>query len=178
MEYVVLGLLIFRSLTLYELNQAFKQGISLFYSASYGSLQIAVKNLLNKGLITFEEQVDKGRNKKTYTITSQGRDAFFDWMFAEIPVNKLEVTALSKVFFLGLIEGVEQKKQILTEILAKIQMVEADLKQMNLEISQYEVPDSHRDVLKYQLKTLDYGIQAHAFSKEWFMVLLKELEGS
>ena len=41
MENVILGLLIIQSLTLYELNRAFKQGISMFYSASYGSLQVA-----------------------------------------------------------------------------------------------------------------------------------------
>ncbi len=48
MENVVLGLLIIQSLTLYDLNRAFKQGISLFYSASFGSLQIAVKNCLTR----------------------------------------------------------------------------------------------------------------------------------
>src|SRR5512139_1502134 len=102
MEHVVLGLLMIQSLTIYGLNRAFKQGISLFYSASYGSLQTAVKNLLGKGWIVFEERVDHGRNKKVYSITEQGRRAFYEWMLEEIPANKLEVTALSKVFFLGL----------------------------------------------------------------------------
>jgi len=49
MENVILGLLMIQSLTLYELNQSFKQGISMFYSASFGSLQAAVKSLLSKG---------------------------------------------------------------------------------------------------------------------------------
>jgi PadR family transcriptional regulator, regulatory protein AphA len=176
MEYVVLGLLIIKGLTLYELNQAFKQGISLFYSASYGALQAAVKSLLGKGMIVFAEQVENGRNKKVYTITQPGRDAFFTWMFAEIPASKLEVTALSRVYFLGLIEGVEQKKQILQEILAKIQMVENDLHNMNLEISQYIVPDSFKDIFRYQVKTLDYGLHAHFMAREWFSALLKDLE--
>ena len=176
MENVVLGLLIIQSLTLYELNRAFKQGISIFYSASYGSLQIAVKNLLKKGMIVFEEKVEKGRNKKVYSITENGIEAFYQWMLDEIPANKLEVTALSKVFFLGLIPNAEQKKQIVLEILSKIQLVQDELSKMNEEISRIEIPESYRGILKYQLKTLDYGIKAHYFGREWFLALLHDLE--
>jgi PadR family transcriptional regulator AphA len=175
MENVVLGLLIIQSLTLYELNRAFKQGISMFYSASYGSLQIAIRNLLNKGMLVFEEKVDKGRNKKVYSITEHGKDAFYQWMLDEIPVNKLEVTALSKVFFLGLIHDVEQRKQIVLEILTKIELVQDELRKMNGEISQIEIPASYRDIFKYQLKTLDYGLGTHSFAREWFLALLNDL---
>ena len=178
MEHVVLGLLVIQSLTLYELNRAFKQGISMFYSASYGSLQIAVKNLLSKGMIVFEEKVDRGRNKKVYSITEAGREAFFQWMFAEIPANKLEVTALSKVYFLGLIESTEQRKEIVLEILNKIELIQGELNAMNEEISQYDIPASYSGILKYQLHTLDYGIKSHIFAREWFEALLDDLESS
>ena len=176
MEHVVLGLLMIQSLTLYGLNRAFKQGISLFYSASYGSLQAAIKNLLGKGWIVFDEQVDQGRNKKVYSITEPGRRAFYEWMLEEIPTNKLEVTALSKVFFLGLMESGEQKRQIVLEILNKVDLAQSELSEMNREISQYEIPDEYREIFKYQVKTLDYGLQAHAFASVWFQVLLEEID--
>ena len=178
MENVVLGLLIIQSLTLYELNRAFTQGISMFYSASYGSLQIAVKNLLNKGMIVYQERVDKGRNKKVYSITEHGKEAFYQWMLSEIPAKKLEVTALSKVYFLGLIQEVEQKKQILVEILTKIQWVQDQLNKMNDETGRFEIPPSYQGILKYQLKTLDYGLKAHDFAREWFLALLEDLEST
>jgi PadR family transcriptional regulator, regulatory protein AphA len=178
MENVVLGLLIIQSLTLYELNQAFKQGISMFYSASYGSLQIAVKNLLGKGMIIFEERVDKGRNKKIYSITEQGKIAFYRWMREEIPANKLEVTALSKVYFLGLLQGAEQKEQVLNEILSMIQLVQGELSEMEDALSRVEISEPYREIYTYQLKTLDYGRKAHAFAREWFQGLLDELEYS
>lgn len=178
MENVVLGLLIIQPLTLYELNRAFKQGISMFYSASYGSLQTAVKNLLTKGLVVFEERVDKGRHKKVYTITPPGREAFYAWMLAETPVTKLEVTALAKVFFLGLVPGVTQKKQIVAEILAKIRLVQDQLGEMMADLSQLGVPAACQDVFKYQLLTLDYGLQAHAFARKWFRAVLNDLEAS
>lgn len=176
MENVILGLLMIQSLTLYELNQSFKQGISMFYSASFGSLQAAVKSLLRKGWIVFEERVEHGRNKKVYSINEAGRAAFYQWMLAEIPSNKLEVTALSRVYFLGLIPTVAQQKQILVEILNKIQQVHGELNQMNAELSRLEIPAEYQGILKYQLKTLDYGIQSHVFAREWFVSLLRDLE--
>lgn len=178
MENVVLGLLIIQSLTLYDLNRAFKQGISMFYSASYGSLQVAVKNLLADGLISFTEQVEKGRNKKIYSITAQGEGAFFAWMLAEIPANRLEVTALSKVYFLGLIREAEQRKRIVGEILGKIDQVQTDLVKMDEEIRRIGIPDSYRDIFTYQLKTLDYGIQSHRFARDWFLGLVNQLEST
>jgi DNA-binding PadR family transcriptional regulator len=176
MENVVLGLLIIQSLTLYELNQAFKQGISMFYSASYGSLQITVKNLLNKRMIVFEEMVENGRNKKVYSITEQGREAFYHWMLNEIPINKLEVTALAKVYFLGLIPSSEERQQIIHEILRKVEMVQDELNSMNEEFIQLDIPAPYREIFHYQVKTLDYGRKAHSFANEWFQDLLIDLE--
>lgn len=178
MEHVILGLLIIQNLTIYGLNQTFKQGISMFYSASYGSLQTSVKNLLARGMIVYQQQVENGRTKKVYSITEQGRQEFFQWMVAEIPENKLEVTALSKVFFLGLIEDVETRQEILREILRKIDLVQGQLSQMDQQLNQYEVPNAYRDIFKFQMKTLNYGIQAHAFGRKWFQALLDELENS
>lgn len=176
MEYVVLGLLMIQSMTLYELNQAFKHGISLFYSASYGSLQAAVKSLLGKGLIVFEEKVESGRNKKIYSITEAGKRAFSAWMREEVPASKLEVAALSRVFFLGLVPDAEERKQIVAGIVRKIEAAQAELEQMDAEIRRAEIPERYQGILKFQLKTLDYGIQAHAFGRQWFQGLLDELE--
>lgn len=175
MENVILGLLIFRALTLYELNQAFKQGISMFYSASYGSLQIAVKNLLQRGWIVFEERVEKGRNKKVYSITELGRQAFYNWMFSEVPLNKLETTALSKVYFLGLIEDAAQKRQIVQGVIGAIEQVQKQLDTLNDTLNQVGVPPTFQQIFKYQMKTLEYGRQAYIFSKEWFQNLLSDL---
>jgi len=176
MEYVVLGLLMIQNLTLYKLNQAFKQGISMFYSASYGSLQAAVKGLLNKEWIIFTERVENGRNQKVYNIMPDGREAFVQWMLDEIPPSKLEVTALAKVYFLGLLPSVEQKRMVVQEILDKIEQGQNELEQIDAALSQAAVPEVYRPILKYQVKTLDYGLQSHRQAKEWFQTLLEELD--
>ncbi|NTV78545.1 MAG: hypothetical protein HGA25_05235, partial [Clostridiales bacterium] len=47
----------------------------------------ALKNLLSKGMISFEEKVENGRNKKVYSITDVGRQAFYQWMKSLVPVE-------------------------------------------------------------------------------------------
>ncbi|KRE69995.1 PadR family transcriptional regulator [Paenibacillus sp. Soil750] len=175
MEFVILGLLILKNQTVYELNKAFQQGIALFYSASYGSLQTALKKLLQQGDIGYEEQVDRGRNKKVYIITDKGREAFYRWMGSEIPASRLESTALAKVFFLGLIDSTQDKRAILQQIISQIEKVENELQQMDKGLQNVQVPAPYAEILAYQIKTLDYGIRSHAFAKEWFEALLADL---
>ena len=51
MANVILGLLLLAPMSLYDLIKAFEQGISLFYSASSGSIKRALDGLLKKGYI-------------------------------------------------------------------------------------------------------------------------------
>ena len=113
---VILGLLLLGPQTLYSLNKQFEQGISLFYRASYGSLQSALKSLLAKGHVTFVEGIEGGRNKKIYSITDAGRAAFFDWMGAPVASGDLEVLALSKLFFLGLLDDRAERARVLDDL--------------------------------------------------------------
>lgn len=178
MEYVVLGLLLLKSMTIYELNQAFKGSISMFYSASYGSLQNATKKLLEKQWITKIEKVENGRNKKIFSINQAGQQAFTEWMFSEINPNKLETTALSKVSFLGLIPSPEDKKQVLQSILNTINQIDQELHQTKIELDQLEpqLPPEYQATFKYQLKPLEYGIRSHQMARQWVQEMIDELE--
>lgn len=177
MEYVILGLLILKSQTVYELNKAFEQGVSLIYSASYGSLQSALKNLLTKQWATFEEQVENGRSKKRYIITPAGQAAFREWMMSgDIPLHKLEAIALCKVYFLGLVEDADHKREIIRGILEKIEAGEARMRSMDEQLKTVHVPEQYKEVFRYQMHTLDYGLRSHRFSKEWFEELLQKID--
>ena len=178
MEHVILGLLILRSQTIYELNKHFETSISLFYSASYGSLRTTTNKLLKKELIYFEERKENGRNKKIYTILNEGKKEFFKWMYSEISQSKLEVEALTKLFFLGLVENNENKKTILKNIIETIDVEKDNLEILKGSIKETKIPDGYEDVAYYQMKTLNYGIQSCNFSKDMFKDILKELEES
>lgn len=175
MEHLILGLLILKEMTIYELNASFKQGLSLIYSASYGSLQTAVKKLLKSDFVYFEETVSNGRNKKIYHINDKGREAFYTWMFSDIPEKKLETVILSRLYFLGLIESKDDQLKILVDMKESIKVVEENLKAYQEQLSTLEIPAEHMGIAKFQLKTLDYGVNSHTQASLWLEQLYEDL---
>jgi PadR family transcriptional regulator AphA len=168
MDYVILGLLMMQPMTYYELNRSFKQGISLFYSASYGSLQTTGRKLLDKGYLVFVESVERGRHKKTFHITEAGARAFLDWMGSDIAPNRLETVALTRLYFLGLIGDPEEKRRIADRIVGSIEAALVGLEATREVLVALEIPEPHRPVFRYQAMTLEYGIMSHRAALGWF----------
>ncbi len=176
MKYIILGLLLLKPLSIYDINKAFQNIISLFYSPSYGSINTAMKKLLAKKIVECKEEVIQGRNKIVYTILEAGKKEFIGWMLSEINPNKLEVTALSKLFFLGLVDNKEDKINIISNIINTAKSEKERLETLKKETQAYEVPKSYKEIFLFQLKTLDYGLNSYQFSFTWFEKLLKELK--
>jgi DNA-binding PadR family transcriptional regulator len=169
---VILGLLLLSPMTVYELNKQFEAGISLFYSASLGSIRTAVLSLLAKGLVTVDETVDNGRSKKTYSITAEGRAAFSEWMLQPITASDLETAALAKLYFLGLM-GKKERITVLEAILARIAADEQQLEHTAVQLDSMQLPPEYTEIFRYQRNTLDYGLQAHRGGREFFESLLR-----
>ena len=101
MEFVILGLLALRAMTVYEINKALERGVSLFYSASFGSINAAIGRLLGKDWIFSEEKVENRRNKKIFHLTPAGREAFQDWLNSDIEAEKVKDPGLTRLYFMG-----------------------------------------------------------------------------
>ncbi len=80
MQFVILGLLLTESLSLYDVHKRFSGSVSLFYSASFGALRRALGQLVDAGHATVADAADVRRGKKLYRITLEGRDAWLRWM--------------------------------------------------------------------------------------------------
>ena len=52
-DYLVLGLLMYRPLTMYDIKKAMEKSTHHFFSASFGSLHPALKKLDEKGWVRF-----------------------------------------------------------------------------------------------------------------------------
>ena len=175
MIYLVLGLLMIRNLTIYEIKTTLEKKISPFYAASYGSIQNAIKNLLDNQQIGFNEKVESGRNKKEYYITLAGKEAFFSWMLSKIPVNKFNNEALVRVFFFGFIQPEDQIRLLENYV--------ENLKKEYQEICSYQtnlkIPETFQDkkeIVKFQLSTLNYGIQQLRLEIDWFEELKNNIQ--
>lgn len=101
MEFVILGLLALRAMTVYEINKALSRGVSLFYCASFGSVNAAISKMLAKGWINGQEVIENGRNKRVFHLTPTGQRAFQDWLVSEIEAEKVKDPALTRLYFLG-----------------------------------------------------------------------------
>ena len=175
MEYVILGLLMIQPSTLYSLNKAFEQGISLFFSPSLGSINSAVKRLIEKGHVSQSESVENGRVKKGLTITESGRQAFFEWMDAPLDSKNIEVSFLSRLYFLGLIEDDAHKKSLVQGMYACAKASKEVLDEVNENLDVLNIPEPYRNTFKYQMKVLKYGIDTHDYALKWIEALIKEL---
>lgn len=162
-----MGLLILGEQTLYSLKKNFEAGISLFYSASVGSIKRALDALLSQGLVRITNEDGGPRGKKTYAITAAGRAEFQHWMRSPLTASDAETTALARTFFLGLVEPADQA----AALAAIIARMEEDLQRLStfaLHLDALEVPPEAQPIFVHQRATLDYGIGAHEFALAWF----------
>ena len=171
MGHVILGLLMLLGpQTLYSLNKQFERGPSLFYRASFGSLQSALRGLLAAGHVTVHATTEGGRNKKNYSVTDAGRRAFHAWIRSPLAGGDLEVAALSRLFLLGLVEDDGERRDILEHIITEIARELARLEGFahSLDEQAAAIPDEYRAVFRYQRATLDYGLMSHRAGLAWF----------
>lgn len=175
MEFVILGLLALRAMTVYEINKALERGVSLFYSASFGSIHAAIEKLLKKGWVSGEEKVENRRNKRVFRLTPAGRDAFQDWLNSEIEAEKVKDPALTRLYFMGFsdpperIRILEKHLQNLRQTLGKLDFIH----QQSAEIKTLPGLD---EIRRFQMFTLDYGRAFYAFNIAWYESLLETLK--
>ena len=165
MAHVILGLLLIAPQSLYDLIKSFEAGVSLFYSASSGSIKRALDGLLTDGLIEVASS-DGARGRKVYSVTDAGRAGFRTWMTGE-PAGDVETAALSRLYFLGLLP-VEDRAGVLGRVHARIEAGLNELEHLSERIAQVEVGEEHADLARYQLATLEYGLGSYRHAEAFF----------
>ncbi len=176
MEYVILGFLLIRNLTQYDIKAALEKKVSPFFSASLGSIQAALKKLENNVHVEVYETVENGRKKKIYSITGTGKTHFMTWMLSYVLPNKTEHEVTTRLFFLGLMQPSE-RLNICKSIICELENKVKEFKEGRSESAQMRVPEQLVDIVKFQLKTLDLGLYYYTQILEWFRNFYLELEG-
>ena len=167
MAHVILGLLLIAPQSFYDLIKAFEKGVALFYSASSGSIRRALDTLLARASIEVASVEPGGRGRKVYRVTDTGRAEFHAWMTQEPTGPDLETAALSRLYFLGLLEP-EERGPVLRRITARAEADLAALSALDAHLDTVDFPEEYRDVVVHQRATLDYGIAAQRFMLDWF----------
>ena len=201
MDKIILGILMLHRMTAYELRNFIKNNFKSMYSDSLGSIQAALKKLFELEMVTFEELVEKGVNKKRYSITEAGQEALIEWIKIPINTSKTKNYDFGKLFFMGYVSKKDQKTLIDKIIISMEEEYEAlkklkesiDVEEESEEIENYlltdieykeriknldkgkELIENIREISKFTLATLDYGIDVTAFNIEWFKKLKKRI---
>lgn len=175
MDSLILGLLILKSRTIYEIKEKIKSGLSLMYSDSMGSIQAAIKKLLQKGFIECSEIVESGKFKKQYSITEAGREYFDKWINTPMRASQTKNADLSKLYFMGLSDQKTRDARIgkyiqsLQETFDLLEIIYNEGKAM-------AVNQAFTDILTFQLLSVKYGMDSILFNIEWYQKLICDIE--
>ncbi len=194
MDKIILGILMLRKMTAYEIRNVIKNNFKSICSDSLGSIQAALKKLLALKMLALEELVEKGVNKKRYTITDIGQQALIEWIKIPMDLSKTKNMDLGKLLFMGYVPK-EQQKKLLDAVILALEEEYRELKALKDSINAEEekaaiekylrtdilyqdrisrldenhnLSQSIKEISKFTLESLDYGIDTALFNIEWF----------
>jgi len=153
-DYIILGMVLHKPLTGYDIKKEIETGIGNFYKASYGSLYPALKKLTDKGCLILSEQRQVERLKKYYMATGLGKTAFMEWLCSPIDINAGTASMLAKIFFFGELPR-DIRSERLQECECEIQKVLAKHKK----IEEQFADSIENDKDYFELSTLYFGLQ-------------------
>lgn len=101
LKYAILGLLIKRPMTGYELAKEFNFELAEFWHASHSQIYPELKKLNSEGLVTFDVEISGDiLEAKRYHITKEGELDFIQWLHKDdkIPRTQKDVFRLRMYF--------------------------------------------------------------------------------
>lgn len=166
LEYVILGCILDKEMTGYEIKQGIERGIGLFYKASYGSLYPLLKKLSDREAVTVREAPEGKRMKKYYQATEKGKEEFFSWLKDAESYEQERGTLLVRVYFMDRLT--EEERAPLFEAYEREKLAKlAELEKLAAHFGNGE------DCYYYKLSTLSYGIVKLKAELSWYYAVRK-----
>jgi DNA-binding PadR family transcriptional regulator len=148
---IILGFLMYGSMTGYELRKFFSISFSFFSGLSYGSIYPGLRKMEKEGLITMRLEVQDGPpNRKVYTITDLGRKAFAEAIEAPFHFERQKNAFLSRLFFFAHLPQ-EARRNIATKYLHAVKQIQEELEAARPKI------ETHAD--RYQHLSFQFGVR-------------------
>ncbi|OHD16494.1 MAG: hypothetical protein A2Y34_15150 [Spirochaetes bacterium GWC1_27_15] len=177
LDKILLGLLHYKDLTIYEIKKAIETNIHFFYSSSYGSIHPSIKKLESSKMIIFKNEVENGRNKKIYSITEKGKIEFQNWLLSEINIAKTQEQGVLRLYFLNFLPKPERIAVLKNYHLSLTKELEA---LANVEKESHEkikdLKPEFKEIVSYQMTSLDFGINYYTFVIKWYSDLINKIE--
>lgn len=89
LKYAILGLLNRHSMTGYDIAKEFNYQLAEFWHANHSQIYTELKKLHQEKLVTFDIEISGDiLEKKSYTITEEGRDQLIRWLHKDEMMGK------------------------------------------------------------------------------------------
>lgn len=96
---VVLGLLMEKELSGYDIKIVFEDVFTHFFDGSFGMIYPTLRQLEKEGKIKKEVVMQEGKpNKKMYFITDEGREEFYQYMKSDVEKEVLRSDFLMRMY--------------------------------------------------------------------------------
>lgn len=190
MRNLILGILILKQMTIYELRSTIRTSFSSMCSDSMGAIQAALKHLLADGLITVEARTEQGVHKKYYSVTDAGLLAFAAWVGQPLDVTRAKNQDLGRLLFMGLVPA-DERPALIKAVIEALEQELADLRTVLRHATEEQVSgldpeylahtctlnqtrsleESMGQIRTFELLTLQLGIDTTEFHLQWFISL-------
>lgn len=189
MDIILLGLLMLRKCTVYEMRKYIDMCFSSISSNSMGSIQASIKKLLASNMILFNEYVENSVNKKVYEITDAGKAHFYATISSPMQYKDKNME-LSKLFFMGFTEKenwdslIDAYINVLKEEQAALESIRTNIdnnpvideayvdgfkRNSSIQFEDYPDPVEYvKGIGFFQIATLKLSIDKLVFEIEWF----------
>jgi DNA-binding PadR family transcriptional regulator len=148
---VLLGFLMRKSMTGYDLKKAFAISFSFFSGLSYGSIYPALRKMEDQGLVSRRLEIQEGApNRKVYTITEAGKKAFLDALRSPLALEQPKNSFLMQLFFFAHLSP-KERSELAVNYLESVKELSRQLESARAEV------EAHAD--KFQYMCFEFGVR-------------------
>jgi DNA-binding PadR family transcriptional regulator len=159
LRHALLGLLVNRSASGYDLLKLFNTSLANVWPATQSQIYTELNKLADADLITVAAEGPRGR--KQYALTDDGLAELRHWLTATEPQHNRRSEVLLRVFFLGAISRAQAR-----DYLATLETVFTDEERALRELEQ-SIEWNDGDLSVYGRIALEYGLRLSTMQREW-----------
>jgi DNA-binding PadR family transcriptional regulator len=165
-DFIVLGFLLWRPMSGYEIKAMMDATVGHFLRPSFGGIYPSLEKLARAKYAAAAQSVSAGKIRKTYRPLPAGRKAFREWLGQPPDVTRGPGAILARVFFIGF-AGRAGARRLGRAVREAAGARQAWLKRAAVEIRGVADP--------YQAATCRFGIDYYGFLQKWFARWEEEL---
>lgn len=165
-KYAILGVLNAGPCSGYDIKKFCDNSISHFWNENFGHIYPVLKLMEKEGLITKNVEQNEGKPpRNVYSITTEGRDAFTNWLVQPVDYHPARSELLLKLSF-----GRHVPMENIMEILERDKQIHVKRLEELLKIEEAYVGDERNrkhEGYPYWLASLRCGIYSAQFRIKW-----------